>query len=888
MRLDRLTDGARSALEQAFRFALEARHQGVEPLHLLLALLEEEGGIVPDLLSGQGVNLQTLRTQVEERVAQLPSADHVAPAEQYLSRELGNVLTAAEKAAESQKARYVAIEHLLLGLLKERSSAKEVLEESGARTGAVEKALEALRAQGQTVDSREHEKELKALEKFSRDLTALAREHKLDPVIGRDDEIRRVIQILARRTKNNPMLIGDPGVGKTAIVEGLALRIVQGDVPESLKDKTIAALDMGALLAGSKFRGEFEERLKSVVKEVEKSDGRVVLFIDEMHTLVGAGATEGGAMDASNLLKPALARGTLHCIGATTTEEYRKHIEKDPALERRFQPVPVQEPSVEDTISILRGLKDRYELHHGVQIHDSALVAGATLSARYLPDRHLPDKAIDAIDEAASMVRLSLDSRPPEIDQLVRRIRQLEVEKVSLKKESDPASKDRLSRLERELANLREQEDKLLAKWKKEKEKVDEIRRVRKELEQARIDEAEAERAGDLEKVARVRYGKIPELQKQIEGLTAKAKAGSSQENLLREEVDEEDVAQVVSKWSGVPVARMMQGEMQRLLKMEATLKSKVVGQDEAIEAVSRAVRRSRSGLADPNRPMGVFLFLGPTGVGKTYLAQTLAEFLFHDTKALVRIDMSEYMEKHSVARLIGAPPGYVGYEEGGQLTEAVRRRPYTVVLFDEVEKAAPEVMNVLLQLLDEGRLTDGKGHTVDCRNTLVIMTSNLATEALRSEAPEAERRAEVDKALRSFFRPEFLNRLDDVVLFHALTSTDIERIVDLQLSAVESRLKERRIHLTATPAAKTLLAEAGFDPEFGARPLRRTVQRLVVDALTTKLLEGEIRDGEDVVLDVKDGALRVVLASSTRRTKSEGTTKSSTAPLQKDRETSP
>ncbi len=878
MRLDRLTDGARSALEQAFRFALEARHQGVEPLHLLLALLEEEGGIIPDLLSGQGVNLQALRTQVEERIAQFPSADHVAPAEQYISRELGNVLTAAEKAAESQKARYVAIEHLLLGLLKERSSAKEVLEDSGARTGAVEKALEALRAQGQTVDSREHEKELKALEKFSRDLTALAREHKLDPVIGRDDEIRRVIQILARRTKNNPMLIGDPGVGKTAIVEGLALRIVQGDVPESLKDKTIAALDMGAMLAGSKFRGEFEERLKSVVKEVEKSDGRVVLFIDEMHTLVGAGATEGGAMDASNLLKPALARGTLHCIGATTTDEYRKHIEKDPALERRFQPVPVQEPSVEDTISILRGLKDRYELHHGVQIHDSALVAGATLSARYLPDRHLPDKAIDAIDEAASMVRLSLDSRPPEIDQLVRRIRQLEVEKVSLKKESDPASKERLSRLERELANLREQEDKLLAKWKKEKEKVDEIRRVRKELEHARIDEAEAERAGDLETVARLRYGKVPELQRQIEALTAKAKSGPSQENLLREEVDEEDVAQVVSKWSGVPVARMMQGEMQRLLKMEATLKSKIVGQDEAIAAVSRAVRRSRSGLADPSRPMGVFLFLGPTGVGKTYLAQTLAEFLFHDAKALVRIDMSEYMEKHSVARLIGAPPGYVGYEEGGQLTEAVRRRPYTVVLFDEVEKAAPEVMNVLLQLLDEGRLTDGKGHTVDCRNTLVIMTSNLATEALRSGAPEAESRAEVDKALRSFFRPEFLNRLDDVVLFHALTPTDIEGIVDLQLDAVASRLKERRIHLTATPAAKTLLAEAGFDPEFGARPLRRTIQRLVVDALTTKLLEGEIRDGEDVVVDVKDGVLKVVLSSSTRRSKSEGTTKSSTA----------
>ncbi|MDE1837520.1 MAG: ATP-dependent chaperone ClpB [Euryarchaeota archaeon] len=871
MRLERLTEGARGVLEAAFSGALESRQQGVEPLHLLHALLEQEGGIAPDLLAHLGVTVGALRTQVDERLAQLPTADHVAPSDQYISRELTNVLTAAEKAADSRKDRYVAVEHLLLGLLQERSPAKDLLEDSGVRAQALEKSLESLRMQGQTVDSREHEKELKSLEKYSRDLTALAREHQLDPVIGRDDEVRRVIQILSRRTKNNPVLIGDPGVGKTAIVEGLAERIVQGDVPEGLKEKTIAALDMGSLLAGSKFRGEFEERLKAVVKEVEKSEGRVVLFIDEMHTLVGAGATEGGAMDASNLLKPGLARGTLHCIGATTTDEYRKHIEKDPALERRFQPVPVQEPTVEDTISILRGLKERYELHHGVEIHDSALVAAATLTARYIPDRHLPDKAIDAVDEAASMVRLSLDSRPPAVDQLVRRIRQLEVERVSLKKESDPASKERLSRLERELANLREQEDKLLARWRKEKAKVDEVRQVRKLLDQAKIEETEAERAGDLEKVARVRYGKIPELQKNLEKITGSAKkASTSDQNLLHEEVDAEDIAQVVSKWSGVPVARMMQGEMQRLLGMEAALKQRIVGQDEAIAAVARAVRRSRSGLADPNRPMGVFLFLGPTGVGKTFLAQTLAEFLFHDSKAMVRIDMSEYMEKHSVARLIGAPPGYVGYEEGGQLTEAVRRRPYTVILFDEVEKAAPEVMNVLLQLLDEGRMTDGKGHTVDGRNTLVIMTSNLATEALRSELPEDQKRAAVDKALRSFFRPEFLNRVDDVILFHSLTSKDIEGIVDLQLQAVEARLKDRRIRLRASNEAKKLLAEAGFDSEFGARPLRRTIQRLVVDPLTTKLLEGDIRDGTEVTLDVKDGVLRVQGASATRKAKSE------------------
>ncbi len=844
MRLDRLTDAARAALERAFADALGRRQQGVEPLHLLRALLEDRS-VVSDLLQGMGVDLGSLRDRLNERLGTLPTVDHVAPAEQYLSRELTRVLDAAEAQAERRKERYVSVERLLQALAEDPSS-RDLLREAGVEPERLDQTVQGLRAGHPGVESRSHEAELKALSKYSRDLTALPRERKLDPVIGRDEEIRRVIQILSRRTKNNPVLIGDPGVGKTAIVEGLAQRVVQGDVPESLREKRVAALDLGALLAGAKFRGEFEERLKAVIQEVENSDGQVVLFIDEIHTLVGAGAVEGGAMDASNLLKPALARGTLRCIGATTTEEYRKYIEKDAALERRFQPVAVSEPSVEDTISILRGLRERYELHHGVRIHDAALVAAATLTARYISDRHLPDKAIDAIDEAASMVRLSLDSRPPELDQLTRRIRQLEVERVSLKKEHDPGSRERLSRLERELATLREQEDGLLARGKREKEKVEEVRRLRRELEEARTEEQQAERAGDLERVARLRYGRIPELRKALE--THGGVAGTAGQ-LLREEVDQEDVAQVVSRWSGVPVARMLQGEVDRLLAMEETLRQRIVGQDEAVSAVARAVRRARSGLADPNRPMGVFLFLGPTGVGKTYLAQSLAEFLFHDPKALVRVDMSEYMEKHSVARLVGAPPGYVGYEEGGQLTEAVRRRPFTVLLLDEVEKAAPEVMNVLLQLLDEGRLTDGQGRTVDFRNTLVIMTSNLAAESFAQEMPPEERKKAVDQALRSFFRPEFLNRLDEVIVFNALTPKEIGAIVRFQLRQVEERLKERRITLKLTAPAEKLLVRQGFDPEYGARPLKRTLQRLVVDPLTEKILSGAIPEGSEVVL---------------------------------------
>ncbi len=855
MRLERLTDAARSALERAFARAAELRHASVEPEHLLVALVSDAASPTADLLTHLGVSLDTLRTKLEEQLSRQPTADHVAPSDQYLSRGLTAVLDAAEAESEKRKDRYTSLEQLLIGLLSVRNPAREILEDLGVRRASVEAELKNVRGEGRRVTSRQEEQEYKSLEKYGRDLTELARQRRLDPVIGRDDEIRRVLQILSRRTKNNPVLIGDPGVGKTAIVEGLAQRIVARDVPDSLRDKRLVALDLGALLAGAKFRGEFEERVKAVLKEVELAEGRVILFIDELHTLVHAGAAEGGAMDASNLLKPALARGTLHCIGATTIQEYRKYIEKDAALERRFQPVLVSEPTVEDTISILRGLRERYELHHGVKIHDAALVAAATLSSRYLSDRHLPDKAIDAIDEAASMVRLALDSRPPELDQLSRRVRQLEIERTALKRETDPASKERLSKLEKEVAGLKDQETALLVRWKSEKDRLEGVRHLRERLEEARAQEADAERSGDLESAARLRYGVVPDLQRQAEEQTeALARGGDA--HLLREEVDDEDVAQVISKWSGVPVSRMLEGETQRLLTMEEELRRRVVGQDEAILSVAKAVRRARSGLGDPNRPMGVFLFIGPTGVGKTELAKALAEFLFHSEKALVRIDMSEYMEKHTVARLIGAPPGYVGYEEGGQLTEAVRTRPYTVLLFDEVEKAHPDVVNVLLQLMDEGRLTDGQGRTVDFRHTLVIMTSNLGTDLIAGAKSDAERRTLIDGALRSYFRPEFLNRLDDVVVFHSLGEKEIAGIVDLQLAQVENRLKERRIHLVLSPAARSVLAEAGYDPAFGARPLKRTIQRLVVDPLTVKLLAGEIKDGSEVTLEAKGGAI--------------------------------
>ena len=855
MRLERLTDAARSALERAFARAAELRHPSVEPEHLLAALLEAPDGPTGAILRSLGVPIEPLTARIQDRLAAQPTADHVAPADQYLSRSLSQVVEAAEAEATKRRDRYTSVDQLLLGLLATASPARDLLEEFGVRRAAVEAALASMRGSDRPVESRGAEAQYQALEKYGKDLTALARERKLDPVIGRDDEIRRVLQILSRRTKNNPVLIGEPGVGKTAVVEGLALRIASRDVPDSLREKRIVALDLGGLLAGAKFRGEFEERLKAVLKEVERSEGEVILFIDELHTLVHAGATEGGALDASNLLKPALARGTLHCIGATTTQEYRRYVEKDAALERRFQPVPVAEPSVEDTISILRGLRERYELHHGVRIQDAALVAAATLAARYIADRHLPDKAIDAIDEAASMVRLALDSRPSELDQLSRRIRQLEIERTALQREKDAASRDRLRQLEKELANLKDRETALQARWKQEKEQVERLRRLRADLDRAKADEAHAEQVGDLEAAARLRYGTVPDLQRRVESLT-KATEGPSGDTLLREEVGSEDVALVISKWSGVPVNRMLQGETDRLLTMEEALRERVVGQDEAVRAVAAAVRRSRSGLGDPNRPMGTFLFVGPTGVGKTELAKALAAFLFHSEKALVRLDMSEYMEKHTVARLIGAPPGYVGYEEGGQLTEAVRTRPYTVLLFDEIEKAHADVVNVLLQLMDDGRLTDGQGRTVDFRNTLVILTSNLGSELLRGTRSDDERRALLEPALREHFRPEFLNRLDEVVIFHALAEREITAIVDLQLAQVESRLQDRRIRLGASPEAKAFLARKGFDPQFGARPLKRTIQRLVVDPLTTRLLSGEVKEGSEVRIDVRDDAI--------------------------------
>jgi ATP-dependent Clp protease ATP-binding subunit ClpB len=851
MHLDRLTDAARTALEKAFQRAAELRHTSVEPEHLLFALLGASDGPAAALLEGMHAPIDQLTQRLEERLASLPTAEHVAPSDQYLSRGLSQVIDAAEAEAVRRKDRYTTADELLLGLCSVSGPARDLLEQFGVRRAAVEAALEGLRGSDQPVASRGEEAQYRALEKYGKDLTALARERKLDPVIGRDDEIRRVIQILSRRTKNNPVLIGDPGVGKTAVVEGLALRIAVRDVPESLREKRVVTLDLGSLLAGAKFRGEFEERMKAVLQEVERSEGAVILFIDEIHTLVHAGATDGGAMDASNLLKPALARGTLHCIGATTTAEFRKYIEKDAALERRFQPVMIAEPTVEDTISILRGLRERYEQHHGVRILDAALVAAATLSARYIPDRHLPDKAIDAIDEAASMVRLNLDSRPSELDQLSRRIRQLEIERTALKREKDAASRARLAALEKELANLQERESGLQARWKKEKEHVEQLRSLRSQLEAAKGEEEQAERSGDLEAAARLRYGTVPELQKKVESLTWSVE-GAGETGMLREEVTEEDVALVVSKWSGVPVSRMLEGETQRLLHMDEELRRRVVGQDEAVAAVSKAVLRSRSGLGDPNRPMGTFLFVGPTGVGKTELAKALAGFLFHSEKALIRVDMSEYMEKHTVARLIGAPPGYVGYEEGGQLTERVRTHPYTVILFDEIEKAHPDVVNVLLQLMDDGRLTDGQGRTVDFRNTLVIMTSNLGSELIADAPSDAERRKVIEPALRAHFRPEFLNRLDEIVIFHALTPKEIVAIVDLQVALVEARLTDRRIRLRTTDAAKGLLAEVGFDPQFGARPLKRTIQRLVVDPLTTQLLGGEIKDGSEVTIDAK------------------------------------
>jgi ATP-dependent Clp protease ATP-binding subunit ClpB len=831
MNLQKFTEKAQQAILSTPDLAREFGHASVEPEHLLVALVEQEDGVVPSVLRKLSVDPAVLGRSVRDLLERQPKVSG-GTAEPHLSPRLRVVVDAATADAKGMQDDYVSTEHLLLGLLSEtkRAASADALRQAGVTRDRVLEALTAVRG-SQRVTDPNPENKYQALEKYGRDLTELARRGKLDPVIGRDDEVRRVIQVLSRRTKNNPVLIGEPGVGKTAIVEGLAQRIVRGDVPEGLKDKKIMALDMGALVAGAKYRGEFEERLKAVLKEIVDAEGRFVLFIDELHTVVGAGAAEG-SLDASNMLKPMLARGELHTIGATTLDEYRQHLEKDAALERRFQPVMVGEPTVEDTISILRGLRERYEIHHKVKFKDAALVAAAVLSHRYITDRFLPDKAIDLMDEAASRLRMEIDSMPVELDEVRRRVMQLEIEREALRKETDKASMERLARIEQEIANLKEEQTALQARWQREKDAIKGTSELKQQLEDARRDLQDAERVGDYAKASELKYASIPALEKQI--AEQEAHEGDNLPRLLKEQVDEEDIAEVVGRWTGIPVSRLMEGEIQKLLKMEERLHHRVIGQDEAIAAVANAIRRARAGLQDPNRPLGSFIFLGPTGVGKTELARALAEFLFDDEHSMIRIDMSEYQEKHTVSRLVGAPPGYVGYEEAGQLTEAVRRRPYAVVLFDEVEKAHPDVLNLLLQLLDEGHLTDSKGRRVDFKNTVVIMTSNL---------PSLE-------ALRGHFRPEFINRIDDIVFFHKLSKEQTAAIVDIQLSGLLRRLAERKITVELTPAAKDAVVQEGYDPVYGARPLKRALQRMVLDPLAMRVLDGEFGEGDHVVVD--------------------------------------
>jgi ATP-dependent Clp protease ATP-binding subunit ClpB len=860
MRLDRFTIKAQELVQGAQALASRLGNQQIEPEHLAAAMLADREGIATAMLRKLGVAPEGLAAELQKLVEKLPRVSGAGTGDAYISPRTRSVLEAAFAEASQMKDEYVSIEHILLAMIDEKGGAAAgVLARSGVTRDAIYKVMREVRGTQRITDPNPEEK-YQALQKFSRDLTELARVGKLDPVIGRDEEIRRVVQVLSRRTKNNPVLIGEPGVGKTAIVEGLAQRIVAGDVSETLKNRRLVALDMGALVAGAKYRGEFEDRLKAVLREVEGAEGDIIMFIDELHTVVGAGAAEG-AVDASNMLKPALARGTLRCVGATTLNEYRKHVEKDPALERRFQPVLVREPSVEDTISILRGLKEKYEVHHGVRIKDTAIVAAATLSQRYIADRFLPDKAIDLIDECASKLRIEIDSMPVEIDEVQRRITQMEIERQALKKESDPASRERLERLEADLAGLNEELSRMKAHWSREKELIQVIRRIKGEQEQLNSEAQLAEREGDLARVAEIRYGRLTDLQKKLE-VANRALSELQQENqMLKEEVDDEDVAEVVSRWTGIPVTKLIEGERDKLVRMEERIQRRVIGQEEAVAAVSDAVRRARSGLQDPNRPIGSFIFMGPTGVGKTELAKALAEFLFDSEQAMIRVDMSEFMEKHSVARLIGAPPGYVGYEEGGFLTEAVRRRPYSVVLFDEIEKAHPDVFNVLLQILDDGRMTDGHGRTVDFKNTMIIMTSNVGSQWILElgarDREEMERR--VTDALRATFKPEFLNRIDEVIIFQNLSADQIGRIVEIQVERLTRRLSEHKIELVLSDGARALLAHKGYDPIYGARPLKRAIQQLVENPLALEILKGKFPEGSRVRVDSAEEGMQFI-----------------------------